>query len=250
MTAIGVAISYHDEVQHGTNNGPTAQAFAKNVPVGHTLIVAAQAPSTTAETTFTMTDSAGNTYTQRKVQAHATPINNQIVLFTCQVTAAITAGSTTWTLKSVNRNPAGWAVIAEEFDSLSDGYDSTAGTNGNQGASHDPATGATATAAQDLETIVVALGFIDTGSANVYTPPAGWSTTAKATTLLASPKSVLLTWRTVDAPGTRSFTGTGSLSVSANWAAAIMAMKADPDPSGMYIWNGSALVPVEVTIAT
>lgn len=222
--------------------GSKASPVLKNVPAGHKVVLAAQAPSTTASTSWVATDTKGNTWVKRPQQAYTTSINSQIVVFDCVLTTPLTT-SDSITVTSTDRTPAGWAVLAFEFDNLS--AFNTQQTN--LGASTAPSTGTTPAPSQDSQLVFCAFGFVDTGSANVFTKTTGFTDAPKATAPLATPKSLACQWRYVNVAAPSGRSAIAGLAPSANWVAAIVLENVVTESGIWLLQTGPVKVPLEIT---
>lgn len=247
MSYVGEAVRYTDAVQASSKSGN----FSKSVPAGHWIMVAIAAPSTTAETVFTFTDSVGNTYTQRGVVSFTTPINSQLALFSCHVTTPIVGGSggghSTWTATSTTRNPNGWCILGEQFSRLT-AFDKVATNFGT--ASKDMSTGTTGSAAQDRQMLFGAWEWTDVGGTSAFDLPIdvpAWSGVSKVTMALGAPKSLAVGWQFVDESGVRTATAHQE-PTNATWTAGIIAMNRDLDPSGVSILKTGPDIEVEMTL--
>ncbi len=213
-------MSYVGEVIRTLHDTPNVSnidcAILNTVPVGHTIILAVNAPAVNAITNFTATDTKGNTWTQRAFQIAGTVTNGQIAILTCQVTTELTTSDTV-NIVANTRSPGLWMVIAQEFSDLTGGFDvSASATNTNTTPS-----ATTAIAAQNKELVFGAFAW---AGSNTLTAGSGFSDVAELSTS-SSVKELHVEWKYVDASGTRTANGTLS---STQWVAAVVAMKQVP----------------------
>jgi hypothetical protein len=208
--------------------------------VGHKLMLGVQCSGGTAGSTFSATDTKGNTWTPHGID-DTNVTNNRVGVLTCTVTTAHTT-SDHITLSISSGTRATWVVIVDEFDDATT-FDVGAVADGISAA---PACGPTGTAAQNNQLLYMALGW--SGVFTFSTLPAGWSAGAVQNAPTAQ-RSLHTMWAYVNAPGTRS-SGAAALSSSTAWAAVLAALDSThAPPATRYLKNGSGVwVPMVTNI--
>lgn len=229
------------------NIATVAVPITAAVAVGKRVVLAVNGAALNAATSFSATDSKGNTYTQRAFAVSAVAaVDGQIAIISGAITTALTT-SDTISVTCNTRSPDKWCAIGLAVDDIAGGYDVSATNTGTTGTAL--ATGTTGAAAQDRELLVAAFGFTDATAARTLTM-AGWTQLTKATASPASsPRSLILAYQYIQATGTRA--GTGTLSSAEAWVGAISAYKQDAPPSQAfcYLYNGTTDVAMDVTVA-
>ena len=196
--------------------------YLGNYPAGTLICLAVNAPTGgTAWTSISVTDSAGNTYTQIGTVDTSMPANHLLARFYCVLTNPVTSSDTITSAKL----PAGGGSNSQKWTILAAAFDDTA-TFDVQTAAADAASSAvnsgsvTGGAANQL--LFGAVAYSDGTGAVGITAGGGWTNGTKAT---ASPssggRSTAIGWRYVSASGSRSYIST--LSSSQAWAAGVTA---------------------------
>lgn len=195
-----------------TNSATATVTLTQDFAVGDVVLVAC-GRSGNNQTLASVTDSKGNTY--RVVEeANTAAINCNAHLAAAVVTTPLVAGDTifvTWssTFTSTRR------VIALKATGLST-VDPIAPTAESSGTGTAWSGGSVAS----NRASGVILGVADVASAATNTPPAGWGDQEVA----ASSRTLVVTWRTVDALGT--YDANGTLSSSSTWQALTAMLRA------------------------
>jgi len=208
----GIALVQSNAVE-GSGVGSVSSTFPSNNAAGD-LIIAFVRMSTTSQT-VSVTDSAGNTYTDAVAQAQ-TGDGHQVHTFYAKNVVG-QANTVTATFSATNNHP--WLAIYEYRGlSATSPLDQTAHA---QGSSSTPSSGATATTASANELVFAATGLPAsyTGTATAgsgYTLQRQDAGTSRAATEAAA----------VTSPG--AYVGKFSLSSSANWSAVVATFAAGP----------------------
>lgn len=214
-------------------------------PVGTRIVLAVTTNPNSAVTGYTVSDSKGNTWTQRSFQVHSISNNSNLGVLECSVTAALTTSDTINVGNVSNlRSPTVWLILAQGFNDLSTGFDAQSSATGT---SVSPSSGVTAPATQNGELVFGAVGFTGNPTFAVgsgYSSPVGSQLFATTT-----PRGLAVEWEYVDVSGTRSAMGT--LSSAQGWCAAVTAFK---QGAGMslspfcFVFDGTNDIPMDVTI--
>ncbi len=201
----GIALMQSNSVQ-GSGVASVSAAFPAANTAGN-LIVAFVRMSTTSQT-VSVTDTAGNIYTDAVAQAQTTD-GHQVHIFYAK---SINGGANTVTaaFSATNNHP--WLAVYE-YSGLSktNPLDRTAHA---QGSGSTASSGATATTSSANELVFAGLGLVSNFTGTV-TPGAGFTLQLQntATSRAATETSVV--------SATGSYTGTFSLSASTNWSCAL-----------------------------
>lgn len=228
-----------------TNVSSVTVPVSVAAPTGIRIVLAVMTNPNTAMTGYTVTDSKGNSWSQRSFQVHSISNNANLGILECGVTAALTTVDTI-TVGNVSnlRSPTAWLILAEGFDDLSSGFDVQASATGT---SITPASGPSATAAQNSELVFGATGF--TGN-STYAAGSGLTTPvggALYTTTI--PRGLAVVWQYLNSAGTRSVSGT--LSLSQGWCSAVTAYKQSGAATLQpfcFVFDGTNDIPMDVTI--
>lgn len=195
------------------NTATYTVSFGAGVPVGSTLVVAVDAPVTAAISAFSITDSKGNSYTPRRIE-NTTPVNFQLLHADSLISNAIVPGDT-MTISVTGASPAKWAVLAFAADNITS-FDKGGAAVG----SGQPWSVSSAAGAQNSQLVVGIVGYTDSTGVITSTPNDGSTSMADETSSPgASPRSLALQWRMVNASGVR--TASGDLNGSSGWGAII-----------------------------
>jgi hypothetical protein len=230
------------------NTGSVSVPVTAGVSAGKRLVLAVNGAALNAATSFSATDSQGNTYTQRAFAiCSVAAVDGQIAILDANITAALST-SDTITVTCNTRSPDKWCVIGVQADDVSGGFDVAATNTGGTGSS--VATGTTGTAAQDDELLIAVIGLTDSGADATLTMT-DWTQLAKATASPGSnPKSLFMAYRYVSASGTRS--GSGTLpGGSEAWVGAIAAYKQDAPAAQpfCFLFDGTTDIPMDITVS-
>jgi len=228
-----------------TNVASVTVPVVNAAPVGTRIILAVATNPNTAVTGYTVTDTKGNTWTQRSLQIHATPNNCNLGVMECIVTTALTTSDTlTVGNTSSLRSPAIWLVAAEGFDDLSAGFDVQASATGT---STSPASGASATTAQARELVFGAIGGTANPAVTLGTGSTGPSGGALTTTVTT--RFLAVEWKYVTTTGAQN--ATAVLGGANGWCAAVDTFKQDAPPlvPACYLVTSSGDKPMDITVA-
>jgi hypothetical protein len=206
----GIALVQENAVQ-GSGVGSLSVAFSAANTSGN-LILAFVRMSTTTQT-VTLKDSAGNTYVQAVAQVQ-TSDGSEISLFYAKSILGAAANTVTATFSATNNHP--WLAIYEYSGlSTTTPLDKTASA---QGSSTAVSSGATATTTSANELV-----FAATGLPSSYT---GTTTAGSGYALLEkNPTGSPAANESELATSTGTYTGTFTLSASANWSALVATFK-------------------------
>lgn len=219
MTYLSEAVRY----ARGDGGSFTASAstnYLHDYPVGTLVCLAVNAPTNTAWTSITVTDSTGNTYAQIGTVDTSAPANHLVARFYCVLSNAVTTTNTVTAITlpgGGGTNSQKWAIIAAAFDDAAT-FDTQAAA---VGGSISPNSG-TVVGGSTSQLLFGAVAYTDATGIVDFTAGGGWANTAKAT---ASPssggRSLAIGWRYVNFSGSRSYGGT--LSSSQGWASLVAA---------------------------
>lgn len=205
--------------------------YLHGYPAGTLVCLAVNAPTNTAWTSMTATDSAGNTYTQIGTVDTSAPANYLLARFYCVLTHAVTTSDsiTATTLPGGGgTNSAKWTILAAAFDDATTFDVQTMAVGGSTAPNSGNVTGGAAN-----QLLFGAVAYTDGTGAVGITAGSGWTNGTKAT---ASPssggRSTAIGWRHVTTGGSRSYTST--LASSQGWAAAVAAFTLDGEAEVTY----------------
>lgn len=217
---------------------PAAAASQTTGPIGASssgtnsvvVVVGMRAASSGAGTGITLTDSAGNTYTPIVFQGGSTVAAAQIAILLCQTLSnPIVSGTTTFTIGSTSQTFTAYDLHLFQLDSIVQdaGFDHTTAGSGTS----NPNINSGATTAGDYlwvgaHAAVLPNTSTDTISSTGYTlVPAG--TAMEGTTGSTSTTNLAMKVGYDSAPGwgTTAANFNGTLSATANWRSAIVALK-------------------------
>lgn len=218
---------------NGSFVGSIAAPVLRSVPAGHTILLAVNTNANSAITSYSATDSKGNTWSQRAFQLCSIANNGQLAVLSCKVTTALTT-SDTITVTANTRTPATWMILAEEFDDLVSFDVQVSAT----GTSSSPSSGATANGAQNSELV---FGAFAVTSNPAFTPGSGCtSPTGGPVNATTAARETAVQWQYVNAAGSRSAAaGLGGTQVWA--AAAVVFTVANNNPTAAFTHAETAL---------
>lgn len=227
MTVTANVINAHRD---SGNTATLAVSVLVAVPAGNTLIVAVNAPVTGSVTAWAISDTKGNTYTQRTTQNN-TPLNYQMAILDSKLTTGLTT-SDTLTITVTGASPAKWCVYGISANDATS-YD----VQGSNFGSSSAPTVTSSTASANSQLVVGALAWTDSTGIVDLTPGSGFTGGSKVTASAASVgRSLQVEWRYVSASGTR--TANGTLDSSQGWGA-LVAAYTTVQPTMNHRFNGS-----------
>lgn len=207
----GVAISQSNAVE-GSAIGSLSVAFPGANTAGRTILAFVRMSTTTQ--TVTISDTAGNTYTQAVSQVQSTD-GHQIRLFYAKNIAGKT-NTVTATFSGTNNHP--WLSIYEISGlSTTSPLDQTASAQGSNSAAVN--TGATSTLQSASEFIFVGAGFNTPSFTGSVTAGSGYNLALQDTTNSRAANE------TSTPSSTNGVTGTFGLTTAANWSALVATFK-------------------------
>jgi hypothetical protein len=232
-------------VYNGTSTKTQTVPVTAPVAVGDTIILGFDVPGASANTSATVSDSKGNTWSFKQVGVNGGGSNGQGFLAVClSVTTALTTSDTiTFTVNNAGSVVASWRALV--FRGIT-GYDKGAANVGATSAAFN--SGTTAAAVQDSQLLVAIAVYTGTGVAWSSVSPAGFTIEAELQTT-GTVRDMRMIWGFVNTPGTRVITA--SMDSSHAWAGAIVALNTDPavTDSGIYRLDGTHAVPVLTPVA-
>jgi hypothetical protein len=248
--------SFVNEFARGSYNGTTTKTLTgvNAVPVtnavaaGDLAVLVVDCPAGGgANTTFTVTDTKGNTWTQRALVVQTTTGGNgQVAIMGSILTTALTT-SDTLTVTVNNFGAIIWCWIGMHFTGITS-FD-VAATN--VGASSSTlSSGTTAAGAQDVEMVLGAFGYTGTGVSLTSLTPSGFTSQPIQSTT-GTIRNLGVVWGFTNAPGTRSVGAHMSDASSHAWCGAVGAWRANvtvPDttvwylPDGFGSWDGAEML--------
>ncbi|HSX17041.1 MAG TPA: hypothetical protein VLH86_02990 [Patescibacteria group bacterium] len=202
-------------VYGSTSTTSRSFTFARSVPIGHS-IVGSLVLSSTATTTLTITDTAGNTYTTDAAVTNGSTAATYV--FSANVTNAINSGDSL-NISAVS-GTGRWVMSAEEFGNLvwPSAVDKT---STNSGSSTSLTSGATATTTQANEMVFGGFGF---SAGHAFSAGSGFTAAPQLSTSAGSnDRSLGAEWLYVTSTGAQ--TATGTLDTSASYAGAVVTYK-------------------------
>lgn len=196
------------------------------VPIGTMCVLAVATNALSAQDgSFVVTDSKGNTWTERADAgtgaAHQFKSGTiQLSVLYSKLTAALTTADTI-TVSHPAANVILWTGLVEAFDDLT-AFDVVASANG---ASAAPASGPSAAAVQSNELLFTATAW---GATPTPTVPGGYSSSPEVSAAGSSTKNLQNQWKYVTTGGTRS--GSLPLSGSSSWCQVTVAFTSAAPP--------------------
>lgn len=221
--AIGTPVLLKENAVNASGQASIALVLTAGASVGDLVIVSLGYGKASNPSSFTVTDTGGNTWQLDRRDDKTTSNTPHTAIFSAILTTALSAGDTITVTPDVTINyPIGAAYRVSGIAGAS-WLDQAAGS---QGVSASPSSGNVTTAQADE----LLWGVVCSGAPQAFTPGSGWT---EVTDTGNTTKRLAIQYQIVSATGT--YTSDGTLAASADWTDSIATYKADVPPTGRLV---------------